>query len=756
MKEFKTYPLKDKEGPVVPATMSASMFREVTSAIAKQAGSVFPNGDPNFFTPSFRINDNKEQMANPYANNVWVYAAVSAITTNLIPLPKVLDVRNTPEKELIDENPILSLLENPNPLMEGATFWEHVILNLQLPTPKTKGGQCFIFAESLTERPVDLRRGEIPKELYPFSDEFITPIVDKSDGMTLLGWKFWPDEKKPPILYKPHEVIRIHLVDPIHPLRGQSPIWSARLGLRQDFKAQTLNERFFDNNASLGGVLESDAELQPEVGREIKESFEEKYSGQDNAGKIALLHSGVKYQMFQQSHKDMEFIEQRKWTREEILAAYGVPKFNIGVYEDINFATSKAADKSFWQNTLVPLDQRIMRAFTNQWVKFAEGGRFKLETDYSLVMALAQDFTEKLEQAKKLAELFVPVSEINERLELNLSIEQYPWLQTALVQGSLKPADQVMLEPEPDPVSDPEMEPTSAATPTEEEPELAEPVEAAMLNIGKLAKNAELIEQLKSAYLDQVLIPDEKKFHKVINNFLREQRNLILDEVDKWASANKSVKVIKADNQPDPIKLTSFKAAENIRLGKAVLPEYISMAEKEAEVLDIELTDGVGDWEVTSPQMKTVFRSRVKQIKSINTTTFNSARSAISKAIEKATKQGLGTAATAKLVKKEVNKVYTGRINSKTIATTESNSIHSQTRMNIYKTNGITKIKWQTADDKKVRNASDSDFPHTSLDQEVAKVDTGFNNGETIMYPLDPSASAGNVINCRCFVTSQA
>lgn len=729
------------------ASQQASSQPHLQAITANMLKSVFPNGDPNFFIPSFRTTQTDNQQAEPYANNVWVYAACHAIATNLSPLPKVLDVASTPEKEVIDKHQILSLLNIPNPLMDGPTFWENIILDLMLPTPTSKGGQCFLLAESLNDRPVNLRKGEIPKELYPFSDQYITPILDKSDGITLLGWSFKPDPTKNAILYKPEEVIRIFLVDPMNPLKGQSPVWAARLGIRQDFKAQLLNERFFDNNASLGGVLETDAELEGQAGKELRESFEERYAGQENAGRVALLHSGVKYHMFQQSHQDMQFLEQRKWTREEILAAYGVPKFNVGVYEDINFATAKAADKSFWQNTLVPLDQRILRAFTNQWVQYTDSTQYKLASDYTNVIALAPDLTEKLDQAQKMAAMQIPVAEINNRLELKLNIDSYPWLQTALVQSTLVPAERTLEEPEPFEEEEAGMEPTSSTA--KQNPEKS--VMRKLKELKELSDKAEVIALQKKDYTDNVLMPDEKRFHKELNTYLKQQRNLILDMID---AQQKAIAIPLSTKEMNPEDIDGLKKAEDKRIQKMALSEYIKMAKREAIVLDKELASTEG-WSITSQSMKKVFAQRVKQIKAINTTTFKYARNAISEATEQALSEGLSHSATTKLIKKAVNEVYNGRINSNTIARTETNSIHSQTRFDVYKSNGITKIKWMTIQDDRVRGADDkAEFPHDMLDGTITTIKEGFNNGEPIRYPLDPKASASNVINCRCFITS--
>lgn len=751
MSKTKIIRYKQKKAPkktLSSEEVRAAVQRGMYAALKKE----FPNGDPNFFIPTYTTNrdDAVAEVTKPYANNVWVYSACNAITTNLIQVPKVLDnVEDEQESEMLTEHPMLGLLENPNPMMDGPTFWENVLLDLLLPTSSTKGGQCFIVAESGVNRPTNLRRGDIPMELYPFSDEFFTPILDKSNGNQLIGWKYQVPNSASHINYSLDEVIRVFLVDPDNPLKGQAPIWAARKGLRQDAKATTLNENFFANNASLGGVLESEAELEKDVADEVRKAFEEKYAGEEMAGRTALLHSGIKYKQFTQSHQDMEFLDQRKYTREEILAVYRVPKFVVSVYEDINFATAKVADRGFWTNTLVPLDERVIRSINNQWIRHIEEGQLRLSSDYSKVPALQPDLTEKLDQAAKMFALQIPVEEINRRLELQLEIDDYDWLKTHLVNFNLIPAED-SLEGE----EEEEEEPVTPSEDEEEEVEEEEDDQTSAIDaiINKIdsdiaEKNAD--DKLRERYVNDVLTPDEKKFRKLLGEYLTEQRNMILNNVDAWANAGKAIH--KAD-EPSPNDFLKGKGKENKRLQKKTRPEYQRQAEREAVVLEAELGTSV-EWTLNSPGMQKVLKERLKQITVINTTTFKIARKQISDAITISVEQGLSRSATAKLLKKEINKVYKGRINTVTIARTETASIHSQTRMDVYDQVGVKKLKWLTADDELVRGKG-ADFPHDVLHEVVRTRAKGFYNNEKIRFPHDPSASPSNTINCRCMVRS--
>jgi len=89
------------------------------------------------------------------------------------------------------------------------------------------------------------------------------------------------------------------------------------------------------------------------------------------------------------------------------------------------------------------------------------------------------------------------------------------------------------------------------------------------------------------------------------------------------------------------------------------------------------------------------------------------------------------------------------------IVRTEIGIIHSTTRNDIMSAEGFNKRKWLTSQDELVRSAASdppAEFPHDILDGEIVDLskEDGWFNGETLRFPQDPSASAGNIINCRC------
>jgi phage portal protein BeeE len=55
-------------------------------------------------------------------------------------------------------------------------------------------------------------------------------------------------------------------------------------------------------------------------------AWNNKNRGVNNSHKTAVLTGGLKYQGIAISQKEMEMVEQRRFTRDEILAIFKVPK----------------------------------------------------------------------------------------------------------------------------------------------------------------------------------------------------------------------------------------------------------------------------------------------------------------------------------------------------------------------------------------------------------------------------------------------
>lgn len=640
--------------------------------------------------------------ANPYAYNVWAYACADVIKKTLSSIDRGL----YNDKGYNWKNPIATLLENPNPYMDESAFYEYIALSLLLPNARTKGGQCFIIAESGKDVNVSFKSGEVPKELWVYADNYLEPMLYNN---FLEYWKLTINGQS--VLYKPDEVIRISLCDPTNPLAGQSPLYAGTQSVRNYAKMDDMNEYFFDNNANIGGLLTTDARLSDEERTAIRDSWQQAYSGQKQAGRVAVLGSGMKYGATASNHRDMQFVEQQKWKRDEIITAFGVPKFMIGIYEDLNFATADIAKQVFWENTLIPLDKKITTSIWNQWLKYYDSGRWGFSSDYSGVAGLRYDLKEKLVIAEKMALIGIPIAAINEKLELGFD-EADLLLSMDVVEPTPKPVDGVKNS-----IFD---------------------VELKVLNQKSIVSN-KVNKQKSEDYINEIIIPNEVKFKQEMRSFFITQRNRILDYIDSKV-AEKAVTI--------DVDLDTLEEKENDLLKKHISPEYerqykvaVKALRKEGSIFQ--------PFSFEDESFRVALDKRFKKIDSINTTTFSIVKNQVKSVVSEGIQNGSGIAEIKRNLKKAVNGVYSGRINAETIARTEVSAIHSYARKDGFDAVGISKVEWATADDGQVRIEP---LSHVTLDGQKADINKGFNNGEKILYPHDPAASKENTINCRCIL----
>ena len=114
-----------------------------------------------------------------------------------------------------------------------------------------------------------------------------------------------------------------------------------------------------------------------------------KYGGYQKAFKTPVLEEGLKYKGITSTHQDMEFIQQRKITREEILAAYGVPPAIVGLFEYANYANSREQKKLFWEDTMLPKLIK-MQEYVSVFLLPQYGPRLVGEFDLTTIQALQE------------------------------------------------------------------------------------------------------------------------------------------------------------------------------------------------------------------------------------------------------------------------------------------------------------------------------------------------------------------------------
>ena len=349
-----------------------------------------------------------QTVEEPYREHAWVHGAVESVALNISQTP--LTWKNSRDKKAADRaaNQWLMLFEKPNADMGLQQLMEATVTYLLLE------GECMWVLDR--DNPTDL-----PTEIVPFSGHLFEPVLNKAQKV--IGWKtdtIGEDGQQKSVLFKKWEVCHFKLFNPYDPNRGLSPIEAAQLGIDQDQLASQYNKAFFSNSALPGGVIEIEDSLTEEQFNRMLAQFREHHQGVNKAHTLALLEGGATYKQLSISQKDMEFLNQKKWNRDEILACFKVPKLELGVWDDVNFAVAKVQAREFWVKTLVPKMKLIEWVLWSQLFSVTGTGNIYAEFDLSDVEALQGDMVEKVEMAFKLWQMGYPLNKLNKRFKLGL------------------------------------------------------------------------------------------------------------------------------------------------------------------------------------------------------------------------------------------------------------------------------------------------------------------------------------------------
>lgn len=343
----------------------------------------------------------------PYKEHAWVHGAVESVALNISQTPFLW--KNSRDKKAADRqaDKWLTLFEKPNQDMGLQQLLEATVTHLLL------NGEC-MWVLDRTEPTA------MPTEIVPFDGRAFEPVLNKAQNV--VGWKtesIGEDGQKKEIRFARWEVCYFKLFNPYDPIRGLSPIEAAQLGIDQDQLASQYNKAFFSNSALPGGVIEVDEDLTEEQFNHMLNQFREHHQGANKAHTLALLEGGAKYKQLSISQKDMEFLNQKKWNRDEVLACFKVPKLELGVWDDVNFAVAKVQAREFWVKTLVPKMKLIEWVLWSQLFSVTGTGNIFAEFDLSDVEALQGDMVEKVEMAFKLWQMGYTRNEVNKRFKLN-------------------------------------------------------------------------------------------------------------------------------------------------------------------------------------------------------------------------------------------------------------------------------------------------------------------------------------------------
>lgn len=268
-----------------------------------------------------------------------VYACVRLIASSIARLDWQV-LRETSEGKIVEPAHPLTLLLNvePNEDVSALVFRETILTNCLL----TGNGYAYIQRDA-TGRPVAMELIR-PDQIAMYRDNDGQPYYQVFSGKYANGSSAGKR-------FRGYEIF--HLVGPsMEGLLGVPPIHVMRELISLELTCAEYVGRFYGNNAVPGGILKMPGRLTPEASKRLRESWQAVHGGSRNSGKTAILEDGMTYEALTSSLKDQDLVEIRKFCREQIAAAFGVPAARIGATDAQSYSSQEAADQHFVKHTL--------------------------------------------------------------------------------------------------------------------------------------------------------------------------------------------------------------------------------------------------------------------------------------------------------------------------------------------------------------------------------------------------------------------
>jgi HK97 family phage portal protein len=698
------------------------------------------------FTPRNYESFSKEA----FQKNVVAYRAISIISQACGGIPWILKKRT---KE-IETHALLTLLEKPNPMQGQASFVEavfgyygisgNVYIESVGPSPKAPPMELWVHRPDRM-KVVPGMTGLPGAFEYSLNGAKKTWIVDQVKGTS-------------PILH-------MKTFNPVDDWYGMSPVEAAVYAVDQHNEAGRWNLSLLQNSATPSGafIVKSDdansgGHLTDPQFENLKNMIDERYSGSRNAGRPMLLEGGLDWKQMSFSPKDMDWINSKHTSARDIALAFGLPPLLLNIPGDNTFANYKEARQALYEDTVIPLMDRLRDELNNQ-ITPQFGDDLKLDYDKDEIEALAPKRESKWTQVNNANHLTV-----NEKREA---------LGYGKVEGGdvlLVPASHVPLEQ----AGQQFINPSDYFSAPEKEASDENNSEGKSTKI-PTASDTKDLDEAKARDLENTLEPELKVFN-LVN--AKEKRSA-------WRSVNQKRAAFEAKIQNEMAALFKAQAKELKKAVESIDPKLAEFAaitnisrdsEKFKSVLEKNIRAILKDFgssilnsgkSISPDEQKArskfdhfvslfVEQRSASAISNIEGTSIKKARAVIKEVLSEGIEEGEANQAIADRLQEKFDSLSESR--ARTIARTEVTIASTQGSLEAAKSLEVPGLKkeWVSADDARSRGNEEDFSPeqpnHVVMNGVQVELHEKFSvpPDGSMEGPGDPSAGPDQVIGCRC------
>ena len=308
---------------------------------------------------------------------VAVYACIRLLSESIAMLPLPLYKRLKVGKEKAEYHPIYSLIHDmPNPEVSSFTFRQIMMVN------------ALLMPQAYAE--IEYNGGGQPIALWPIPSNRVRPYRDP-ETKNLVYFVQMPDSGETVIRAENMFILPGMGFSSDSPFK---PIELAREAIGLGMATEAFGAKFFGNGTNASGIIEYPGRMSDESYNRYKASFNENYSGLNNAQRLIFLEQGLKFTQLTIPPDSAQFLETRKFQVIEIARFFNVPPHMIMDFDGATFSNIEQKSLEYVTYSLMPWLVKWEQAIYKDLISTLDKKKFYVK--FSVDALLRGDFQTRM------------------------------------------------------------------------------------------------------------------------------------------------------------------------------------------------------------------------------------------------------------------------------------------------------------------------------------------------------------------------
>lgn len=208
-----------------------------------------------------------------------------------------------------------------------------------------------------------IRRGANPVEIIPLRPDCLSPELVRFEDSQIMLYHYNSLTTRKRYTFLPDEVIHIQGLT-------SDGVWGyplfeiAKNTIGHGLALEKHGNMNFSHGAQPGGVLEHPNKLSDEARANLRREWESIHGGPDNAGRIAILWEGMKFNATSMTNIDAQWHEAKKLNRVDSASLLNLPAHKLNALEDSSVRSNlEEQNEVYKQMTLTRWSNRMDEEF---------------------------------------------------------------------------------------------------------------------------------------------------------------------------------------------------------------------------------------------------------------------------------------------------------------------------------------------------------------------------------------------------------